>query len=82
VGLRAAHQRLQVLFATDVADARDGLATSRANRVDHLLAGLQLAARHHDPRAMLGQSFCDRATDSAARARDDGHLAVQTKKLH
>ena len=80
--LGLAHQALQIVLAPDVANAGDRRPAARRNAVDHLLTGLELAARYHDARAVFGKALGNGATNATACAGDHGHLAVQTKELH
>jgi hypothetical protein len=59
---------------------RDGFAAAPANSGDDFLAGVELATRDHDLRAVLGEPLGDRAADAAARSGDQRDLARQIEQ--
>jgi len=77
---RGVDQPLQLFLAPDVAGVRDRFAAASANGLDDFLAGIEFAARDHDPGAVLREPFGDRAADAATGSGDERDLAAQIEQ--
>jgi hypothetical protein len=81
-GERVVDEALKLLLCRDVGgDGEGGLAPERGvDRARGLFAGLALARRDHDARAMFGEPPGDRLADAARRASDHSHSPVEIEQ--
>ena len=81
-GFRALDEMLDLALVGYVAIHGSRLATVLSDLVDHILAGVELAAAHHNSSSRAGVELRDRAPDAPRSPRNDRSLAVQPQTLH
>ena len=81
--VRLVDEALELVLGRDVGgDGDRGFAPGGGvDRVRRLNAGLGLARRDHDLRAMLGEALRDRPADAPRRAGDDGDAAAEIEQI-